>query len=503
MLISLISQLLGFLREVLVANYYGASLISDAYIVAIISPTIIMGLIASGLTAVFIPKYSNITASFCGVEARKYTENLILYAFILGVFIATGSFYFSESLIKGFALGFNDDAVIFTKQFFEITIISMPFILVNTILLGFLQVHNQHTYTAMIIIPSNFVGVLFVYYSYYLQNTLLLVFGYLFSVLIQFCFLLFQAKKYNLFNKINFFFPDKNIKDTLYLALPVILGVSLNQINFIIDRTMASTLGGGSISVVNYATRISTIVEVVVITSLVSIFYPKMSNAYSNGNKDKFNGLCNELLIVILLLSIPLVCCFFVYSNEVVNLLFGRGEFDSKAVSNTASLLEIYALAIPLIGFRTVLCKAFYSLGDTKTPIFITSFSVVINIILNVILIDYFGLDGLASASVISAFISVSMLFYFGHQKNVFNLNLVLFIKLLLLLVFYFLLAAFIVRNFLPISFQWDFIIKINFLFELTLIILLTLVLFMVGSAKWFSKSTCFIKDAVLINKFK
>ncbi|ODA22638.1 murein biosynthesis integral membrane protein MurJ [Photobacterium damselae] len=424
---ALLTQLLGFIREVIVANYYGASFITDAYIISIVSPTIIIGFISSGLASVFVPKYMKISNIDSVNETRQYTINLLFSSLLIAVVIAVICYFNVDLIIKVFATGFDVKAYEISKKFLYITICTIPLILLNVIYSGYLQVNNKYIYSSFVTIPANVISIFFVFLSF--NNIIFLPIGYAVGLCVQIIFFNYKAHNLGLFNTISFPKVDNEIKDSYRLAIPVILGVSLNQINFIVDRMMASTTGEGGVSIINYASRINSIVEVIIITTLISIFYPKLSK-YAENNKGTFQALFLEIIILLLVLTIPITFIFHEYSLNIINILFSHGNFDTDSLNLTAKILAIYSITIPFVGIRTVLVRSFYSYSNTKIPTYISVFGVSINIVLNIFLVSNYGLFGLVFSTLISVLVSTVLLIVFFKKYNYIDLK---FSKIILL----------------------------------------------------------------------
>ena len=201
------------------------------------------------------------------------------------------------------------------------------------------------------------------------------------------------------------------------IALPVILGASVNQINVLVDRTLASGLAIGGISALNYANRIDGFVQGMVVASISTVMYPMNSKMAAEGNIKGLKSSVSEAINLINLLVIPATVGAMLFAEPIVNLLFGRGAFDLEALTMTTSALFFYSIGMLGYGLRQIISRAFYSMQDTKTPVINASIAVVINIILNLVLSRFLGIGGLALATSISALICTGLLFISFRKK--------------------------------------------------------------------------------------
>jgi putative peptidoglycan lipid II flippase len=204
---------------------------------------------------------------------------------------------------------------------------------------------------------------------------------------------------------------DKHLMRMIYLSLPVILGTSVNQINTLVDRTLASRIAIGGISALNYANRLNGFVQGIFVLSIATVMYPMISKMAAENNMAGLKKTLSEAVTSINLLVIPATIGAMIFAEPVVKFLFGRGAFDADAVSMTSYALFYYSIGMIGFGLREVLSRAFYSLQDTKTPTINAAISVTINIILNIILSRFLGIGGLALATSISAIFCTVLLF--------------------------------------------------------------------------------------------
>ena len=210
-----------------------------------------------------------------------------------------------------------------------------------------------------------------------------------------------------------------------WLIGPVLIGVAVNQINTMVDRTLASTLVEGSISALNYANKLNGFVMALFITSVGAVIYPMLSKLSSEDNKEKFISSVVQSINSVILLVIPISIGAIVLATPIVKLLFQRGEFDARATSMTAIALIMYSIGMVAFGLRDIIGKVFYALKDTKTPMINGAIAMIMNIVLNIILVKYLQLAGLALATSISAIVCIFLLFgslkkkigYFGQDK--------------------------------------------------------------------------------------
>jgi putative peptidoglycan lipid II flippase len=191
----------------------------------------------------------------------------------------------------------------------------------------------------------------------------------------------------------------------------------VNEINVLVDRTLASRITVGGISALNYARRLNGFVQGLVVVSLTSVMFPMISKMAAAENIKGLKQTVNEAMASMSLLIVPATVGAMIFAEEIVALLFGRGAFTAAAITMTGNALFYYSIGMIAFGLRDVLSRAFYALQDSKTPVINATIGVVLNIVLNIILSQYLGIGGLALATSISAIVAVVLLFISLRRK--------------------------------------------------------------------------------------
>ena len=426
MIVTIVAKVLGFGRELVLASSYGASMYSDAYLMALNIPTVIFGVIGGTLATVIIPMYFEVKKDLGENESLKYMNNVFNIVALVCLLITIFILLFTEDVVKIFAVGFTDEILDISVKFTRITIISLVFTGLSYIMTSYLQIKNNFNVPGLMSVPRNIVIISSIVLSIKYGPDIM-VWGTLLGIssefLFQIPFAIKEGYRYKLYINLN----DKYIKRTGILIGPVLIGVAVNQINTLVDRTLASTLVEGSISALNYANKLNGFVTALFITSIGAVIYPILSKLSSENNKDKFIESVVNSVNTIILLVIPMSVGAISLANPIIKLLFERGEFDNRATTMTSIALMMYSIGMVAFGLREILGKVFYALKDTKTPMINGAIAMSMNVILNLILVKYLQLAGLALATSISAIICIFMLFrnlkkklgYFGQDRIV------------------------------------------------------------------------------------
>lgn len=418
MIAILLAKILGFGRELTLASVYGASGTSDAFLVAMNIPAVIFTAIGTSLGTAFIPIYCDVKSNLGEDGAKKYTNNVFNIVVLICIVISIIGVIFTPQIVKLFAVGFEGETFKQAIYFTRVMTLGMAFLGMSYIMMAYLQVNDNFIIPGLMPIPYNILIIASIIISAKVDSNLL-PWGALIGLLLQFLFQLpFAMKKgYRYRPYVNF--KDEQMKKMIWLIAPVLIGVAVNQINSIVDRTIASTLVTGSISALNYATKLNQFVMGIFIVSISSVIYPVLSKLSTEDNKEEFNKSIVKSVNTVSLLVIPISVGAIILANPIVKLLFERGEFDARATEMTAIALVFYSIGMIGFGLRDILGKVFYSLQDTKTPMINGIIAMFVNIVLNILFVKFTNMQlaGLAFATSISALITIALLFISLRKK--------------------------------------------------------------------------------------
>lgn len=458
MIFVLMSKVLGFFRDILIAYKFGSGLETDAYFVANIACSFIIVTLGAALTTTLIPIFSEMyvgkyiryitnndnllmyifkknSMNFSGNKNKiqyisketlsnnknntRYMNNILNTTIIFAAIFSVITYVFSPILIKILAKGFTGDQYYLAVKLSRIGAPMIIFMACTSVFSGFLKGNEKFSATAAAGIPFNMVYILFLlFFSKNYGITGLMVA----SIIAAFTQLIIQIPsahnlKYSYKFTINI--KDKKLKNTFHLIVPIVLGSMINKINTIVDKTLASQLIQGSISALNYANRLISLILNVFIMAITAVIFPVLSREFSKQNIDGAKRILSKGINIILIITIPATIGIIILAFPITRLLFERGAFDSSATNMTALALIFYSIALVSGGLRDILNKFFYSFKDTKTPMINGAFAVGVNIVLNLVLVKYMAHVGLALATSIAEIIGTILLFNSLRKKNI------------------------------------------------------------------------------------
>jgi len=409
--ISFISKFFGFFREVLVAKYFGATSQTDAFLVALIIPSMILGLFSSGFNTLIIPFYLEKKAK-SQEAARRFVNSAFLVWGTLFLILSILIFIFAPAFVRVIAYGFKDETFHLAVTLTRYLLISGLFTVFAGMFTGLFQAEKQFFFPIFVTFLGNvgLVGSLFFLHRYLGLHSWTL--GQIFSSGFAFftmLIILYWRQKF--FHSLSYQQIDwSEVKKFAILLFPLIISGSLSVLNQIVDKTIASGLDAGSIAALNFATRIWGIPITLLAIPIATAVFPTFSEMAINGSSRKeYEQRLNRTLGYMFYLTIPSTFFLFFLAEPLVRLFFERGTFDAEATALTSLVLKMYVLGLFAHAVSPILSRVFYSFKNTTTPLIISAICITLNIILNIILSKILDAAGIALATTIVMIINIAL----------------------------------------------------------------------------------------------
>ena len=423
---TIISRLLGYVRDILIAVFLGTGPLADVFFVAFRIPNTFRRLFAEGtFNAAFVPSYSSLLDK---KKSQKFAND-IFNLLILGLFFVV---IIIEILMPLFlfliAPGFEGDA---EKMELAITLtrITFPFLLFISLASFFSAILNSHNKFAIasaapIILNILLIGVLL--FGKILNDELVYYLSYAVTLsgILQFIFLYFFIRKYfspefKLHIKV-----DQKVKKFFRKLLPSIFSSGVTQINILVGTIIAS-YQASAVSYLYYADRVYQINLAIAGIAIGTVILPQLSKYVQNNKKEKIILIQNKALELSLFLSIPASIALLVASEEIISSLFGYGSFDEESAKNSAKALFYFAIGLPAFSLIKVFSTFFFARHNTKVPFYISLISVLLNIFISITYFTEVGFLIIPVATTISSWFNAIFLFIYLKKKDLFSFNLI------------------------------------------------------------------------------
>ena len=423
---TIISRILGYIRDILIAFFLGASIFADAFFVAFRLPNTFRRLFAEGtFNAAFIPSYT--TANLKSKKIGKiFADDIFsIISFIL-LLIVTIAEIFTPYLVYLIAPGFISDDLKF-KLAVELTRITFPFLLfvsLSSFFSGILNSKNKFAAAAAAPIILNLVLITSILVSYYNNYNIAkqLSYGVTFAGIIQLIFLIYFTSNFYKPNlKINFKITSK-VKFFFKKLFPSIFSSGVTQINILIGTIIAS-FQPGAVSYMYYAERVYQINLAIAGIAVGTVSLPVLTKAFKSKNFLKVSLIQNKSIELSLLLSIPASLGLIIASEEIINGLFGYGSFTIDDVKITSDALKFFGYGVIAFALVKILSNFFFARDDTKTPFYISSFIVFLNVLLSVSFFKKIGFLIIPISTSFSTWIGVLIFIYLLKKRKYLQLE--------------------------------------------------------------------------------
>lgn len=416
-LITIIVKILGFLQSLTLANFFGVNGISDAYLIAQTIPGTIFQFVGMGLTSCFIPFYLSIkkrNLKDAYEFSNRFFSIVVLFSIITIVFVEI----FTNQFVFVFASGFKGQTFEYACDFTRICVISVIFSAFNYSYIALLQAEEKQIQSVSVLVPYNIILIISIILAKKISIYFLPI-GNILACVIEYVGLKIFIKKLNYKYRVRFCVQDNNIKKMVVSMIPVMIGVVITDINTLVDKTVASNVIVGGITMLTYSLSLFEMVNGIITLPVTNIFYPKITKNIIDSDMQELQVNLKKEISLLIFLLLPITCGICILGEEFVRILFMRGEFSEENARLVADALYMYALGFIIYAFNKLFSQLFYAIGDTKTPLKINSIAVPINILFNLALSKTLGLKGLALATTIANTI-VSLALYICIRKRVY-----------------------------------------------------------------------------------
>ena len=424
-----LSRILGLVRDYFIARYFGANAATDAFLVAFKIPNFLRRLFGEGaFSQAFVPILADAKAKDDEQEIQAVINHIGTKFLSVLVVITLIAVLAAPVVIFLFAWGFyfNEDQTQFHLAS-DMLRITFPYLLLISLTAfsgAILNTYNRFAVPAFTPVLLNISMILSaVYLSEYLEQPIMaLAWGVLIGGVVQLGFqipFLIKLKKIPQLTRGDH--PSVGVLKKR--MLPALFGVSVSQINLLIDTMIASLLVSGSVSYLYYSDRLLELPLALIGIALATVALAKLSAHFANNDEDSFKATVNYALKIGLLLGMPALFGLVLLAEELMITLFQYQAFSALAAHNSALSLMAYGSGLIAFILVKILSPVFLSRGDTKTPVKVGVVAMFSNVVLNVILAYYYAHVGLAIATSISAAINALGLYYFLKKYQIFSFD--------------------------------------------------------------------------------
>ncbi len=430
---TMLSRILGLVRDVVLLNVFGAGKDFDTFVVAFRIPNFFRRLFAEGaFSQAFIPVLTEYKTT------RTHAEVQILISRVFGCLttfmslLTFAAMVAAPAVIYVYAPGFHADAdkFVLASDMFRLTIPYLLFMSLTAFASSILNTYGSFTTPAFAPVLLNIAmiaGALWLT-PYMAEPIMALGWAVLIAGALQLAIQIPELWHRKLLIPPKVDFKHEGVDRIMKLMLPALFGVSVTQINLLLNTIWASFMQDGSVSWLYSAERMTELPLGLIGVAIGTVILPSLSARHAEQDQAKFRKMIDWAAKVIVMVGVPASIALFMLSTPIIQALFQRGQFDLEDTQMTALALQCMSAGVISFMLIKVFAPGFYAQQDTKTPVRVGLMAVAANAILNVIFIGFFKLIdwqaehmALALASSGSALVNAGMLYFYLHKRDIFR----------------------------------------------------------------------------------
>jgi len=419
---TMIGKVLGLVRDILLANLFGTGVSASAFVVASRLPlTFFDFALGAAVSSAFIPTFNEVVKLKGKKKGLSFANEFVNIVFYISVLLTGVGMSFTPFLVRLMGGSLAPDTYVLAVELTRIMFPMLIFAALAFSFVGILQSFGEFNVPAAISVVSNLIIILYMILfndRFGIQGlAAAMVIGWSMQMLVQTPFL--YKKGMHLKPVIRF--HSKELKQVGLVMVPILISTWVQPINVWVNTRLAAGITFNSdaeVAILEYANKLFIIIAGVIVLAITNLIFPSLSRYLTEKNQDKFRRLLRSALEMVLFYMLPITIGVIVLSRSLIRLLYFGGEFTELDVQYVSAALNYYAAGIVFYGFREVLNKAYYAIGDSKTPMNLAVIGIGMNIVLSILLVGPLGVNGLALAASLSAlFLSVLLLWHFNRHK--------------------------------------------------------------------------------------
>lgn len=430
MIATMLSKVAGLLRDVFIAAKFGTeSIEATAYSYASSLPVQLFDFtLGAAVLATFIPIFNGYLESGDKKRALEFSNNFINITVLISTVISVLCMLLSKYIGVLIAPDLDAQTQLLLQKLVIIVLPTTIFTTLAYAFVGILQSLGEFNVPAIISLVSNVVIILYLllFDSVYGLCIAMLV-GWGLQFVVQIPSLIKKGYKY----RFTFNFKDKGIREAVVLALPVLVSSWLQPISVFVNKRYASSITGGG-PALDYANRFYIIVVGVFVLAITNYIFPAMSKKTGSDDKEGFSEIVTQAIRAMFLIIAPIMVGMALISDDVISLVYGRGQFTENSVRLTSEALRFYTFGMIAYGINEILNKCFYAMKKPKIPMAASVAGIAVTIVVSSLSAKVWnlGVGGLAMSSSVAA-LTVAVILVVILQKKIPFVNTELFVHIL------------------------------------------------------------------------
>ena len=411
---TIVTKILGLLREMMISGALGASPESDAYNISYMLVITIFGLFSSAYSNSLVPTVAKLYSN----EKKKLNSvvsSIVTISVIFTLLIVAAMHIVPRAFVFVLASGAEEETIEIAIHLIKISSWSLIALVLGSAYGIILRMFDKNVIPSLanIVFPIPILILLLMG----CRSVNILILGVVVGYFAQTSILMLCTRSTSFRYRLGINWRSKYIYDFFAMMPPMLVSSGLLQINTLVDNQVASRFGVGSVTALQQASKVNTLAYTVFSTALMQIIYAKLTKAYAEGDKDAFSQMIKQQVKLILFFIVPCAIIIPLYSEEIIEMLFLRGNYTIKAAKIAGSILRGYGMGLIIFVLRDIFVYIYYSAQNSKFPSGVNCIAVGINVVLNLFLSHWMGIKGIAYATSLSACVSLLILAVFAKKK--------------------------------------------------------------------------------------
>lgn len=423
---TMLSRVLGFVRDVVLAIIFGAGPEFDAFVIAFKLPNFMRRLFADGAFAqAFVPVLAQYKEQRSPEEVREFVARIAGTLAVTVTLVVAAAELLVPIIVMVFAPGFMSDPYRYLLASHMLHITFPYLLLISLVALAgaTLNTHGRFAIPAFtpVLLNIALIGAAWFFAPHAKTPIYVLAWGVVAGGALQLALQIPFLKKVGVLPRPKWGFRDPGVRRVMKLMVPALFGVSVAQMSLLVDNFFASFLPEGSISWLYYSDRLTYLPLGVIGVALATVVMPYLSRQHSSNAQDKFSQTLDWALRCVVVIGVPSAVGLFILSGPLLATLIHHGAFDVHDVIMTRKSLMAFSLGLPGFMLVKVLASGFYSQRNIKTPVKIAAIAMGVNLVFNLILIVPLQHAGLALSTSISSLVNAGLLLFLLRRYNVYQ----------------------------------------------------------------------------------
>lgn len=408
LLVSILAKLASLIVESVLASKLGTTNTSDAYYMVASVQALIYPMLSIGVWKIFLPLYKERETHNNMESANTLANQVITFFTLISIVVVLLLILFSEQVVSLVAPGFDAETKELCARLVRISSPMYVFIIAAAVYASMLQSHGKFFGSQIREVASHATTIIAVVFFYSRFGIDALAYALIASGLVRLLIELpYVDWGYRYKPDFNFRSPD--LKLMLKRMPSALITEGVNKLNTLVDKMMASSLAAGTVSALHYGGKLNNVFSGLISTAVSTALYPQMIALIARKKTDQLKKLIMKIFGIYNVLIIPITMACILFREELVTVVYARGSFTQDSIDITAAIFGCYCLYLLSSACNSVLSNLLYGYGNTRAPMLVSIFHLILNVILNITLMPVYGAIGLALATSLSSIFNLML----------------------------------------------------------------------------------------------